>query len=293
MGSELSPKDVLLRDRFQHAAETSSKITALRGLIAATERHATRKYVHPEREARLPSSIWCTGVPDIDGALPEGGLSREGVHEFSGEKYADMPVASAYLLAVLRRFADLEPASPSRYVLWCQTVRTEREFGAPYGAGLREFGFDPQRFLFVSSAKNNDVLWALEEGARAGSLLAVIGEVDTISFTQTRRLSLAAAAAGTPVLLLRSDQDRAASAAETRWRVQAASGVSDRLVSTVPGHARWQIALNRCHGGRPGNWTVEWEHEAHCFRLVEDLCARSSEMAEAQFPRPCMRLASG
>lgn len=293
MGSELSPKEVLLRGGFQHAVDTSSKIAGLRRLIAATERQATRKYVHPERKAGFPSSIWCSGVADIDTALPEGGLSRDGVHEFSGEQYADMPVAGAYLLALLRRLADLDKTPSSRYVLWCQTARAEREFGAPYGAGLREFGFDPQRFLFVSSAKNNDVLWALEEGARAGSLLAVIGEVDVISFTQTRRLSLAAAVAGTPVLLLRSDQDRAASAAETRWHVRAVPGVSDRFVSTVPGHARWQIVLNRCHGGRPGNWTVEWEHEAHRFHLVEDFCARSSEMAEAQIPKSHMRLASG
>lgn len=293
MGSEISPKDVLLRSGFQHAVETSSKITALRRLIAATERQATRNHVRSDEKIRFPSSVWCSGVADIDAALPEGGLSRDGVHEFSGEQYADMPVAAAYLLALLGRLANLEQVPSSRYVLWCQTVRAEREFGAPYGAGLREFGFDPKRFLFVSSAKNNDVLWALEEGARAGSLLAVVGEVDAVSFTQTRRLSLAAAAAGTPVLLLRSDQDRAASAAETRWRVQAAPGVSDRLVSTVPGHARWQIALNRCHGGRPGNWTVEWEHEAHRFRLVKDLCARSSEMAEAQIPESYMRLASG
>lgn len=291
--------ETAIRHNFQkgtaskHPVGKQADIAALRQLIATTERRDGRGHGSDDGAPVQGLRPWRSGVPNIDLVLPESGLSRRGVHEVSGASYADTIAASAYLLALLKRLADVSDTLSRAPVLWCQPAWAQREFGSIYGTGLRAFGFDPKRFLFVHATRNSDLLWALEEGARAGCLLAAIGEVDTVSFTQTRRLSLAAAVAGTPVLLLRSEHDRTASAAETRWRVRAEPRGSDPLVPDAPGNAHWQVELSRCRGGRPANWTVEWEHEAYRLRLVEDLCSRSPEMADAPLETPRLRLASG
>lgn len=280
-------------DQAQQSGEQHTKIVGLRQLIETLEKGERRNRFARGVVAGPPPALWRTGVSEIDLKLPEEGLSRYGLHEFSGVDHAATPAASAYLLALLRQLAQVAGTASGAPVLWCQTASMRREFGAVHGAGLSGFGFDPQNFLFVDGARNNDVLWALEEGARAGCLFAVIGEVDAVSFTQTRRLSLAAAATGTPVLLLRPHHDRSASAAETRWQVEARPGDSDPFVAEAPGSMRWQIELSRCRGGRPGDWTVEWDHEAYRFRLAGEFRARSPEVAKAPLGRPRLRLASG
>lgn len=219
---------------------------------------------------------WLTGVPDVDAALPVGGLSREGVHEFSGATHADTVAASGYLFSLLKTLAKSSSCSVSRRpILWCQTARMQREFGSIYGAGLEAFGFKPQHFVFIQAAKNNDVLWALEEGAKSQSLLAVIGDIDTVSFTHSRRLKLAAAAGKTPVFLTLPNHDNAPRASETHWRVSARPGKSSTFLPTVPCNSFWDVALTRCRGGRRGRFSVEWNYETHRLALAEQLSPRS------------------
>lgn len=225
---------------------------------------------------------WSTGVADIDAALPQGGLSQDGVHEFAGTFYADTVAASGYLFALLKRLADVSCQASRCSVLFCQTANVLHEFGDIYGAGLNAFGLEPHRFIFARAAKNNDVLFAVEEGARAASLLAVVAEVDSLSFTQSRRLKLAAAAGGTPVLILRRHDDCTSSAADTRWRLTAAPGNCDPLDGRAPGHPHWHVALTRCRGGRTGGFVVEWNHETHCIGLVQQVPAQSAALADRQ-----------
>ena len=277
--------------------DRASKIAALRQLVMAKERD-TRSLASPHHTDQAnwntvshnaafsspdSSSPWHFGLSDIDAALPRNRLRMDAVHEIAGAAFADTTTASAYVFALLNRLNRLSTCStPSAApVLWCQSFGTKREYGAIHGAGLGAFGLDTEQFLLVTAARNRDVLWALEEGARSSSLLAVIGEVDRVSFTQTRRLALAAIAGKTPVLLVRQHHDLSASAAETRWRITAATGTSDPFVPNIPGNPRWHIELVRCRAGQPGAWIVEWDYETHCFHLVEQFSDRSLKT-----PRP-------
>ncbi len=274
-----------------------SKIADLRRLMAGIERRTSQNGLKDDKvqgPLLCPSlPAWRLGVSDIDQALPEGGLCRGGVHEFLGASYGDHAAASGYVLALIKKLSEISRADVFAPVLWCQTTNAAHEFGSLYGAGLNAFGFDPELFLFVGAAKNNDVLWALEEGARASNLLAVVGDVHSVSFTQTRRLTLAAMASGTPVLLLRSHQDVVASAAETRWRVRAVPGNRDPFFSSAPGDPHWHVELMRCRGGRTGSWTVEWNNETYCFGLAEQFSSRSSEMGQSAEAYPKWRSACG
>ncbi|MEO1280370.1 MAG: hypothetical protein AAFV69_01410 [Pseudomonadota bacterium] len=278
--SNIAPEQTLAR---------LAKITDLKRLIAQSEQRVTVSrpdlLSDQQMSKRLTSCVgeigqlgqpWNTGIEDIDDVLPIAGMSAGAVHEVSGAAYGDTVAASSYVLSLLWQLARLAPSGP---ILWCQTTKSQQEFGSVYGAGLKAFGFHASQFIFAETPHKHDVLWALEEGARSRSLLAVVGEVDAISFTQTRRLSLAAAKSGTPVLLLRAHNDLSASATETRWRIATTQGMPDPFLSNAPGNPCWQVELVRCRGGRPGSWNVEWNNETHRFSLVEQFSSRSSEVA--------------
>lgn len=98
---------------------------------------------------------------------------------------------------------------------------------------------------------------------------AIAGGLD---LTSSRRLNLAAAAQRTPLVLLRGAKAAGVSAAATRWRIAAAPAACDRFGAFA--HWRWQVALERCRNGRPGEWLIEWNHVAHRFRVVEGLADR-------------------
>ena len=76
-------------------------LDALRRRIAALERRP------PALEGAAGGSRagrpWSLGVGALDGALPEGGLAPDGLHEAAGASAADGPAAAAFLAALLAR----------------------------------------------------------------------------------------------------------------------------------------------------------------------------------------------
>ncbi|HKU96772.1 MAG TPA: ImuA protein, partial [Vineibacter sp.] len=47
-------------------------------------------------------------------------------------------------------------------------------------------------------------------------------------------------------------------------------------------HWRWQVALERCRNGRPGHWTLEWDHVAYRLRLAEVVADRAPAAGDRQ-----------
>ena len=141
-----------------------------------------------------------SGPGALDAALPEGGLTPGGLHEAAGAALGDGPAAGAFLAALLAR---LRRRDERRAVLVCQS-RTS-PFGRLYGPGWRDLGLEPADLLLLSARRDRDVAWAMEEGLRSASLAGVLGEVESLDFTLSRRLALAARESLTPALLLRRD----------------------------------------------------------------------------------------
>lgn len=189
------------------------------------------------------------GLAALDSRLPGGGLALGALHEVSGGG-ADLADGAAAML-----FAAGIAARSRGRVLWC--LRRADLF-AP---GLAQAGLGPGRVIHVEAGDDRTVLACLEEGLRHGGLGAVVGDVDGLSMTASRRLHLAAKATGTLGLVLRGGcrvgQIEAAppSAARTRWRI------SPRPSSPLPvpgiGRARWRVELLRCRGGEEAEFELE------------------------------------
>jgi len=229
------------------------------------------------RDHSEPKNIWHTIVPEVDSHLPAHGLSLGVVHEVMGRTHSDAATSGGFVLGLLRQLKLSKAGTGRSTILWCQPNARRQETGLVHCTGLRMFGLDHIRILHVRGSRKRDVLWALEEGARTEGLLAVVGEVDAPSFTESRRLALAASASGTPVILLGASGHASASAAETRWHVSGVPGRPDPYDSRAPGRARWCVALGKCRGGQPGEWIMEWDHEAYRFALADEFSSRLSE----------------
>jgi len=168
-------------------------------------------------------------------------------------------------------------------VLWCLR-RPDL-----YGPGLLAHGLDPARLVLVRARRDEEILWAVEEGLRAGpasGLAAVVGEVGHLPMVAGRRLQLAAERSGITALILRRwrSADEAAterdqpSAALTRWRV-AALPSTDIADEPGIGRPRWRVALLRVRGGEPGSWDVEVADATGHVSLSAELADRSAAPA--------------
>jgi len=143
-------------------------------------------------------------------------------------------------------------------VLWCLR-RPDL-----YGPGLLAHGLDPARLVLIRAKRDDEILWAVEEGLRTPGLVAVVGEVGRLPMVAGRRLQLAAERSGVTALLLRrwrnaeeamAERERP-SAAVTRWRVTALPS-ADIPGQPGIGTSRWRVELLRCRGGVPAAWEVE------------------------------------
>jgi len=211
-----------------------------------------------ERPGALRHGVLPFRIDAIDSALPGGGLALGAVHEFhgSGPDEEDGAAAAGFAAGIAGRLDQ-------GLVLWVL------KRGDLYGPGLAEHGLDPARIVRVTAQRDDDILWALEEGLRTAGIAAAIGEVGKLSMVAGRRLQLAAERSGVTALLLRRWRNAAEAAAErarpsaavTRWRVAAIPSLPTPGLNDEPGIGtpRWRVELLRCRGAEAAqmSWNVE------------------------------------
>jgi protein ImuA len=240
-------------------------ISALKDRVAKLERAGSAP---GGRQGRLkPVAL---GAPALDQHLPWGGLPRAALHEVAGAGPDREQGAAAAGFAALW-LGKLQAAGP---VLW--VVRAaDRAAIDLHAHGLNQHRLDPRRLILVAARRDDEALWAMEEGLKAKSLGAVLGEVEKLDLTASRRLQLAAEASGVTAFALRrwrvmehAARDAAQPiAAVTRWRIATHPTESETRIG-------WQVELTRCRGGKPNTWIMEradGSDELHTAPLSGDL----------------------
>ena len=257
----------------------------LRRRIAAIERRPVAGHATGGAAAGTPSADTSSGGPaavrlglaGLDRALPWGGLPRGALHEVAARNIGgcEVPAATGFCAFLLSRLVAPESGAAGGPVLWCQRESLIHEDGALYGPGLAAFAGLAERLVVVRGRRDSDVLWAMEEGLRCPALAAVVGEVEHLDLTASRRLQLAAEASGVTALVLRPRHDGLTpSAALTRWRVAAAPGRGGVGHGGV-GAIAWDVDLWRCRGGGvPRRWCLEGEDETRAVPVAALLADR-------------------
>lgn len=246
-----------------------ARLAALRGQVAALE-----------AGTRTPSSVLPFGDARVDDYLPDGGLPLGRWHEVvSGGMEVEVGAAAAGFAALLAR-----PLADRGAAVW---ILRRDDLHAPGLAGL---GFAARSLIQVRVRDEVQALMALEDALGAAGVAAVFGEVEDVDLTAGRRLQLACERNGATGFLLHrrpwggtARKPATGSAAATRWRV--APTASDPPPGEPGlGPPRWRVALERCRGGRPGEWIFEGKEEAdhgpHPLRLVPGLAGDDLAAAE-------------
>ncbi len=224
---------------------------------AILSRGTWRQYQPHNQQALLPIGAAC-----VDERL-QGGIVRNGLHEFFGAEKADATAAAAFAFMLALRLRE-----PALRIFWVTGDRERQASGRLYPPGLAGMGGDPARMLLVQAADLRDALRAAADSimskAAGAVILEVQGNARLIDLTSTRRLALAAKEAGVLALLVRGDAVPMPSAASTRWQVRSAPSLP--LPGNAPGLATFDIGLLRHRGGTaPFEARVVWDHERKTF----------------------------
>jgi protein ImuA len=247
-------------------ARQAVRIEALRGRLAKLER------THLTATTHLP--LW---LPQAHSKNTAPSLICGALNEIAAAVHGDRPAAFAFAIALTAATLDIR-SGPAVLVV---SRRGLADFGAPYGHGLARLGLDVGRLLLIETKSDKDALWALEQALRSPARPAMVAGAVAggLGLTPSRRLNLAAALHGTPLVVLRAPEAVGTSAAVTRWRIASASAARDRFGALA--QARWDAALERCRNGRTGKWLIEWDHVAHRFRVVESVADRAPDVGRA------------
>jgi protein ImuA len=216
------------------------------------------------------------GIATLDRAMPGGGLALGAMHEIlgAGSDEEDGAAAAGFIAGIVGRLGS---GLPGGLVLWCLKQRDL------YGPGVEAHGLDPARIVVVRAARDDDLLWAIEEGLRTPGIAAVVGEIGRLPMVAGRRLQLAAERSGIPAFLLRRWRTSAEatgertrpSAAITRWQVAPLPSLPESGEPGI-GRSRWRVELLRCRGAEATDlsWDLEVADESGVVCLPDELADR-------------------
>ena len=232
--------------------------------------------------------LWTMGDDALDDLVGAHGLDIDGVHEIkpriptahdtSAANWAtSWSAARDFLFALLIRRLQTskhQTETPSA-ILWCWPRMFAQEFGALYGPSLIARGVSPADLIIIEPTRNQDVLWAIEEGLKSSAVACVVGLVDNVGLTQSRRLALAAQKHAVPCLVLTHPRSPPMAATATRWQAAPCPSAVHPIDPALPGDLRLNLSLERRRAnplaGAAINRTVEWCHETLRFRLAADV----------------------
>ena len=212
-------------------------------------------------EMSSPSTLKASlplGLAAIDAYLG-GGLMQGALHEIAGAG-SDMELATLPAFFACQMLLQ----HPTLRVIW---IAPQADL---YGPGLLAQGLAPTRLLMAETHQDAESLWAVEEAARSGAVSLVIGEIDLLDLTASRRLQLAAEETGCTILALRrsrlagkGDKHRQPSAALTRWLITPCTSDSIADQQSIEARRRpglglpaWHLHLWRQRNGPPASWNI-------------------------------------
>jgi protein ImuA len=191
--------------------------------------------------------------------------ARPGLEEAAAAVAADWAQAAAFALERARGQHDPRP------VLFVATVDWMRERGRLSPRGLLRLGIAPRGLILVRADRDQEALWALEEGLKSGAISGAVGTVKAAAFVATRRLDFAARAGRATAVLLRAEATGDLSVARLRWQVSAQASAPHPDDPAAPGAMRLTAGLTRRRDGPLGAWTMEQDDETHRLRLAAGL----------------------
>lgn len=196
------------------------------------------------------------GLGPMNAAFPGGAFPVGVIHEFISPTETCAAAANGFLAGLLSTLMK-----KGGVCLW---ICTGRKLFAP---GLKFFGVEPHRVIFIDVKREKEALWVMEQGLKCNSLAAVVAELRDISFAESRRLQLAVETSKVTGFLHRQGSRMENTlACVSRWKIRPLSSQTGELPGV--GFPCLEVELVKIRNGRPGIWQFEWKNGT--FRVVAD-----------------------
>jgi protein ImuA len=194
------------------------------------------------------NAITLDGIPvAIKNAFPNEAFPLGAVHEFIAAGVEDAAATTGFITGILSSI--MRSAGASIWISGSQSV---------FPPALKSFGIRPEKVIFIHLEKEREILWAMEEALKCKGLSAVIGEVQDVSFTASRRLQLAIEQSQVTGFIVRHNtRSLNTSACLARWKI---TSLPSELPADMPGvgFPRWNVELLKVKNGRPGSWQIDF-----------------------------------
>ena len=187
------------------------------------------------------------GLGPIRNAFPNNSFPLGAVHEFLSARREDTAATSGFIVGLLSSLMGNRGAT-----LWISSSRTL------FPPALKSFGIEPDRFIFLDLQKERDVIWAMDEALKCGTLSAVVGEMREIDFTASRRLQLAVEQSRVTGFIIRNNYRKLnTTACVSRWKIIPLPSELDNDLPGI-GFPRWKVELLKIRNGKSGVWDIQW-----------------------------------
>jgi len=196
---------------------------------------------------KSPSETVKSFLTPFDAAFPAGIFPLGALHEFVSYEPVEAASANGLITALTGKIMG-----NGGLCLW---ISGERKI---YPSGLKHFGLEPDRVIFINASKPKDRLWIIEEALKCEAVTIVIGELKELTFTESRRLQLAVERSGVTAFIHRHNpRFENAVACTARWKVTPLAGI---MLDDLPGvgYSCWDIQLLKVKNGKPEAWQIGW-----------------------------------
>lgn len=204
------------------------------------------------------------GLGQINHSFPNASFPVGAMHEFISVDKEGSTATGGFIAALLGKLMKNGGAS-----LWIGSSRTL------FPPALKFFDIDPEKIIFIDLPREKDVMWAMEEALKCDGLVAVVGEIQELNFTASRRFQLAIEQSHVTGFILRHNpRNLNITACVTRWKI---THLPTILTDEMPGvgFSRWNVELLKVRNGKPGFWQIEWIGKR--FRHIPIIAAVSQE----------------
>jgi protein ImuA len=193
------------------------------------------------------SGVLDLGLGAIKNAFPDSTFPLGVVHEFLSGQAGNVAATIGFIAGLVAPMMEKRGT-----MLWISCRRTL------FPPALKSFGIQPDRFIFIDLKNARDVMWATEESLKCGAVTGVVGEMDDLSFTASRRLQLAVEQSQVTGFILRGQPKKVnPTTCISRWRI---TPLPSESIDNLPGigFPRWRVELLKIRNGKPGVWDIRW-----------------------------------
>jgi protein ImuA len=200
------------------------------------------------------------GLGELESAFPGGAFPKGAMHELISTSSETAACTSAFIALILGKLMK-----QGGHCLWISTVPRRSIF--PHALSM--FGVAPEHILFVDAATPKETLWAIEEALKCEALAAVVGELNELSFNDSRRLQLAMERSRVTGFIHRfRPRQQSPVACVARWKI---SHLPSEAPDNLPGlgFPRWNIQLLKVRSGQPASWQVQWLPKTKTLEYIQ------------------------